>query len=317
MIRLGACIWNFNPGPYCAPYEDAVRATAKAGFAGAEPIIFSADDIANYYTAAKVAELRRLIEDSGMTTTQVDIYDHPVHDLASFDPPARQRALDNFKRCVEITNGFGVDVLNTVSQWSAELTAPIGYPPSYIYPEMRGVERPNPKWSMGLPRNWNWEKTWDIYVDSIRKCLDIATDGDITFTIEGHCHVIVSNADSMLRLLDAVDGHPKLGFTLDTGWHLRQREYLPATIYKLGSRLKNLHVRDTDGLLNYSLPPGQGIVDWDHLLTALDDVGYDRFLVLEMANTIDPPRIFSQARKQLQAILDQHTESREGGAAAA
>lgn len=317
MVRLGACIWNFNSGPYSAPYEDAIRATAKAGFAGAEPIIFNGDDIANYYTPAKITELRRMIEDSGMTTTQVDIYDHPVHDLASFDPPARQRALDNVKRCVEITNGFGVGVLNTVSQWPIDLTGPTSYPPTYIYPEMRGIDRPNPKWALGLPRNWNWQKTWDNYVESIRQCLDIAKDGGVTFTIEGHCHVIVSGADSMLRLLDAVDGHPNLGFTLDTGWHLRQREYLPTSIYKLGSRLKNLHVRDTDGLLSYSLPPGQGIVDWDHVLAALDDVGYDGFMVLEMAGTIDPPRIFSEARITLQRIIDRYNASKEGGAAAA
>ena len=119
----------------------------------------------------------------------------------------------------------------------------------------------------------------------------------------------------MLLLLEAVDHHPSLGFTLDTGWHLRQREYLPTSIYKLGARLKNLHVRDTDGLLNYALPVGQGIVDWDHIVAALQDVGYDGYLVVEMSSTHDANRIFTESRRYLEAVLENAYSNSSAGAA--
>jgi sugar phosphate isomerase/epimerase len=305
VIQLGACVWNFNAGPYRAPYEDAIRAAAKVGFTGAELIIFDENDIRTYFTSQKVKELKQLISDVGMSVVQVDIYDHPVHDLASLNAADKIKAVDNARRCVDIAAGLGATVLNTVSQWPIELSAPIPYPPSYIYPDMRGVEKLSSKWTLNLPRRWNWEETWDNYVDSIRRCVDIAAAAGLTFSIEGHCHVIVSGTDSMLRLVDALDGHPNLGFTLDTGWHLRQREYLPMSIHKLGKRLKNLHVRDTDGLLNYSLPPGQGIVDWGHVVEALLDVGYDGFLSVEMANLKDPSREFGWAKSYLESILEE------------
>jgi sugar phosphate isomerase/epimerase len=317
MIRLGACVWNFNAGPYRAPYEDAIKAAANVGYTGAELIIFNEDDMRDYFTPQKVRELKQLMANEGMSLVQVDIYDHPVHDLASIDTAKKKASIDNVRRCVDIAGGLGATVLNTVSQWPIDLTAPVPYPPTYIYPDMRGVDRLSSKWTMGLPRHWNWEETWDNYVDSIAQCVDVAAKAGLTFSVEGHCHVIVSGTDSMLRLVDAVDGHPNLGFTLDTGWHLRQREYLPASIYKLGSRLKNVHVRDTDGLLNYSLPPGQGMVDWYHVRDALIDIDYDGFLSVEMANLKDPSREFGWARSYLESVLAIHQPEKSSGPVAA
>ena len=49
----------------------------------------------------------------------------------------------------------------------------------------------------------------------------------------------------------------------DTGMQSDQREHVPISIRKLGSRIFHLHVRDSDSLVVHQLPIGQGLLDWD------------------------------------------------------
>jgi sugar phosphate isomerase/epimerase len=88
-----------------------------------------------------------------------------------------------------------------------------------------------------------------------------------------------------------------------------QREYLPLSIAKLGKRIKHVHVRDADGNTNYNLPPGQGITDWHGVLNALQLVGYDGFLSLEMGQYKEPARYSREAKEYLQRVI---REVREG-----
>jgi sugar phosphate isomerase/epimerase len=78
------------------------------------------------------------------------------------------------------------------------------------------------------------------------------------------------------------------------------------SIHKLGQKVLHLHARDTDGLLNYSLPPGLGIIDWDAVVDALHAVGYDGFLSCEIGRYKDPGRWLRQARQYLECVLAEH-----------
>jgi sugar phosphate isomerase/epimerase len=135
---------------------------------------------------------------------------------------------------------------------------------------------------MTLPAGADFDAIWRNYVESLRAAAELAADVGLRLTIEGHAHVIVSGTDAMLRLFGQLP-HEALAVNFDTSWHFLQREYLPMSILKLGDRIAHVHCRDGDGLLNYGLPPGQGIIDWRGVLRALRDVGFDGFLTLEVS----------------------------------
>ena len=101
------------------------------------------------------------------------------------------------------------------------------------------------------------------------------------------CH----NAGEMLELIDAVD-HPLYGACLDTG-HLSLADGQQYEMIKgLGKHLKGLHVQDNFGSLpvastnrmwrqDLHLPPLMGRVNFDEVLKALIEVGYEGVFNLE------------------------------------
>lgn len=90
---------------------------------------------------------------------------------------------------------------------------------------------------------------------------------------------------------DFMEGEPwrsldeKIGFLLDTGHANVCREEIPELIIKMNGRLRVLHISDNDGLVNLSLKPGDGDIDWIAVLTALDESGYRGSLELEIVSS--------------------------------
>lgn len=87
--------------------------------------------------------------------------------------------------------------------------------------------------------------------------------------------------DGMIKLHDEWRAELK-GITLDTG-HARQSKLDVAdTVRQLGSRIKHLHLQDNHGgMIDEHLPIGTGVIDWDSVIAALDDVGFEGYGVFE------------------------------------
>ena len=85
--------------------------------------------------------------------------------------------------------------------------------------------------------------------------------------IENTCE----SPELMARVLAAV---PTADFTLDTGHSMLYGDGPESYLTRLGSRLRHLHLHDNLGgdserLHDLHLPPGQGVIDWPRLTSAL------------------------------------------------
>jgi sugar phosphate isomerase/epimerase len=117
-------------------------------------------------------------------------------------------------------------------------------------------------------------------VETTKACLARAKAQGIKFSIEQHTHCLVPDAASFLRLWDAIRD-PSLGYNLDAGWTLLQREYPPVAIHKVGRHLMNLHMRDIDGLMRRFVHIGEGVMDFPAMIEALRRVNFEGFISLE------------------------------------
>lgn len=113
-----------------------------------------------------------------------------------------------------------------------------------------------------------------------RACLERAKAHGMKLSIEHHTHTMIPEAASFLRLWDAI-GDPDLGYNMDVGWTLSQREYPPVAIHKVNRRLMNLHMRDIDGLMRTFVHVGEGVMDFQGIAEALTAVGFSGFLSIE------------------------------------
>lgn len=300
-MKIGCAAFNFTRH-YEAPFEEAIRAIGELGFEGFELIVSSRKDMDEYYTLERIKKLVKLYQSYNLTLSEFVIHAALIDGLASFDKERKKKSIEIFKKGVKIAQDLGTKIVCTVSHWPEGLKAPVPYPPSYLYPSISGSDQFSPKLKLELPPNFSWDEVWRNYVSSMKICADIVKDNNMFFALESHTYVIVSSTDAYLRLFDQVNSS-NIGANLDTGYPFIQREYVPSAIHKLKGRLFHVHIRDGDGVLNINLPAGMGIIDWDEVIKALEDIGYDGFLSFELSMYKNPGRYLKSAKKYLESIL--------------
>jgi sugar phosphate isomerase/epimerase len=140
-------------------------------------------------------------------------------------------------------------------------------------------------------------------VETTKACLARAKVHGLKFSIEQHTHCLVPDAASFLRLLDQIRDND-LGYNLDVGWTLLQREYPPVAIHKVGKCLMNLHMRDIDGLMRQFPPIGQGVMDVQAIVATLKQIGFDGFASLEQDRHPGDPDMREICRRYLRMMRE-------------
>jgi len=140
-------------------------------------------------------------------------------------------------------------------------------------------------------------------VETTKACLSRAKAHGLKFSIEQHTHCLVPDAASFLRLWDQIRDDD-LGYNLDAGWTLLQREYPPLAIHKVGRHLMNVHMRDIDGLMRQFPAFGRGVMDIQAIVTALKQVGFNGFASIEQDRHPGDPDMRETCREYLRIMRE-------------
>ncbi|MBD3186399.1 TIM barrel protein [Candidatus Bathyarchaeota archaeon] len=134
--------------------------------------------------------------------------------------------------------------------------------------------------------NFKWEDHWNLVVDSVKACNEIAMDHGLKLCMEPRVGETIANSDAMLRLMDWVDSE-NFGAVLDTGHLHGGKEIIPLSVEKLNRKIFYVHASDNDGRDNLHLGVGKGTVDWEGTLRALDKHGFDGYIAIDIGNIPD------------------------------
>lgn len=301
-MKIGAAVGCLTHPHYEPPYEEALRTIGRIGFECAELIAYTAEDLKNYYTNARVRELRRILQGEGLQLSEFILYAHTVSGLSDSDEARRNDSLDAFKRGIDVAKALGTDIVNTVSNWPIEVTTSIPYVPQNIHPYVPGFERFNPKHHFDIPENFDANDQWERYIASLEQAVEICEEKGVRFALEGHANVICGSTDAMLRAFDRIPS-ASFGTNFDVAWQYMQREYPPMSVYKLRERIFHVHLRDTDGLLCYSYPLGMGVIDWNHFIRSLKEVGFSGTLSMELAGLDRPEKYLAESLDYIKRIM--------------
>jgi sugar phosphate isomerase/epimerase len=263
-MKFGASVWPFK---WDTPYDDAIRRIARLGFKAIELIAWDRATLDEYYTPQTIHHLRDVIASEGLVLSE---FVSTPPGMASPDKQIRDAAVEHFKRQVEVGLALGANLINSVSAYPFDIRVPH----ITMLPHVQMFQA-------DYPPGLDWGQNWLDYVDVIRRCCAICEDAGVKYALEPHPHRYMANAASMLRLIDHVQS-PALGMNLDPS-HLFPVGELPnAVVYQLGSRILHCHFSDNDGLTNVHWRPGKGKIDWEALLEALKDVGFDGVISIEL-----------------------------------
>jgi sugar phosphate isomerase/epimerase len=275
--KVGCLSWCFHDLSPAADPEPAIDLIGGMGFDGIELIVTASRDLKEFWTDARLDRYQQKLERYKLRVSQFVLFQPVVEGLSSLETEARNRSLDHFEAGCRIGRKLDAVVINIVAPWALALKGPDYYLPRYYE-----ISNPKPgeKYHIDIAPGFDFDDVWGRYVETMRECVDRAKAHGLKFTIEQHTHTLVPAADAFRRLWDRIQD-PALGYNLDAGWTLLEREYPPAAIHKVRRQLMNLHMRDIDGRMRRFPPIGQGVMDFQAIVATLKEVGFDGYASLE------------------------------------
>ena len=192
------------------------------------------------------------------------------YNVASPDAPERAAAIDMYKKVTDLCAEWGSPTLLYVAGW-----------------QVFGTSR---------PQAFEWTTA------ALAEIADQAAASGVTVAVEPTSadSNLIDSCDDVIALMDAVD-RPNVGAMFDT-YHTLYRNEVPTDyVYRLGKRLKHVHLADVN-----RDAPGSGVVDYVSLIQALRDVGYGGYLAMEIGfnrRNVEPDDMARRALAYVKSIL--------------
>ncbi len=171
-------------------------------------------------------------------------------DITSNDIEVRNRGIEHLKKCIDIVSECGSRNLNGV------LHSP---------------------WGLTIDRT-ELKNRYNNCIASLQVVGDYAKDKGITLSLEmlnRYESSFLNCASDAVELLDKVN-HPNIKVHYDTFHANIEEKSQPAAIRTLGNKIGHVHFCENDrGLV------GTGSIDFKAIITALKDINYDGWIVVE------------------------------------
>jgi len=268
-----SCAWLYAITKYGYPPSfdktlTALREMANLGFDAVEVEIVREPQLLEF--RERKGEVKKLCGDLGLKVINVCAI---FPDVVSLDDSLWSKALKHFEESCGITRFLDCDMIQLDS-----FTPPLRFIGTVPYKEAIsfGIQ-----FRVEVDPEFSYPKLWSRIVDSFRRCSRIANEHGLKLCLEPRVGENISNTDAMLRLIEAVNAD-NFYAVLDVGHLHAQKEILPLSVEKLGSRISYVHASDNDGRDNLHLPPGKGTVDWEGVVKALAKHGYKGYIAVDI-----------------------------------
>lgn len=289
----GYVITKYGYPPSVPDIIKGLRETKALGFDSMEIEGLGKDNLLAVYAVRK--ELKDVCDQEGL---YINNFSPILPNLASMDSALRAEARDLYKRAIEIASFFGCSTLLGDSfPPPLKFRGDVPYKKAMNYGGHFAVE---------VDTAFRWDRQWDVLVESCSFCAEEAGKAGLLFCIEPRVGEMLSNTDSLLRMIDAVP-HKSFGAVLDAAHLYAQKEILPLSVEKLGKRIFSVHVADNDGKTNEHLAPGRGTVDWDGLFQALKKHGYSGYFAVDVLMVPDLEEQYRESLVFLKEMERKHS----------
>jgi inosose dehydratase len=155
------------------------------------------------------------------------------------------------------------------------------------------------------------DEDYDRLAEGLDRVTELAESHGLSASYHPHLTTIVESPDELDRLLPRT----RIGFCPDTA-HLAARGGDPAAlIRRYSDRVKHVHLKDVRLDPVQFLPLGEGLLDFGDIIRAVEESGYDSWLVVELDSYDGDPRKAAELSKayleRLLANSDGPTSSRD------
>lgn len=142
-----------------------------------------------------------------------------------------------------------------------------------------------------IPEGMPYEDGWKYSRDAFRESAEYAAQFDVIVSLEPIAATLtnfINTPDEAMRMVTEV-AHPNLMWMLDCFAAYNQGVDIPKSVRQYGQHLAHVHMND-----NNKSWPGTGKVDFPALASALNDIGYDGYLSIEVFDLAPDPETIAR-----------------------
>jgi sugar phosphate isomerase/epimerase len=238
----------------------AVRAIAAIGYRGVEVMADAPHMRPDTFTDRQAGELRRVIDGEGLAVSNVNNFtgfafdDGDTYHPTWVEPAAadRQRRIDFTRRAIELTARIGGD----------RLSLQPGGP--YVGRDRDELDR--------------------LYAEGLGACVDTARACGVTLGVEPEPGLLIERAAQFAEFKRRhFADEPRVVMNCDIGHHYCVGEPPERVIEDHAAWIGHVHVEDiAASRVHQHLVPGDGAIDFDAVFRALDGIGYDGWITVEL-----------------------------------
>jgi protein FrlC len=227
--------------------EETINRLARIGYDGIEIGAGAPHAYPKYLTRERRREVKRLLDEHGIALSSMlpAPSGGPGNNPASPCSEERRHTIGHYKELAELCAEWGGKTLIYLPGW-----------------RIFGTTR---------RQAWAWSR------EALTEIADHAGEHGVTMVIEPTSHdtnMCESSYDA-IELMEDV-GSPNVKLMFDSFHVLYRREIISDYVYEMGENLAHIHISDND-----RLPPGAGYGDFEGMMDALLEIGYDGWLTME------------------------------------
>lgn len=147
-----------------------------------------------------------------------------------------------------------------------------------------------------------WGECLKLFVEMLKPVVEHAEKEQVMLLVEPEPDLLIETADQYLEFAGKIKS-PYLGLNFDIGHSFCVKDDPAATVRRLGGLIRHVHLEDIAATrVHHHLIPGEGVIDFGATLKALQAVGYDGWVTIELYTCHeDPDRAATLARERVLA----------------
>ena len=133
--------------------------------------------------------------------------------------------------------------------------------------------------------SWRLEKT---FLDSLTTAAQAAEEEGVKLLVEPEPGLLIENSSQFKKFIQNV-GSDFVRLNFDIGHFYCVGEDPAKLVYELADYVEHFHLADIANRVHNHLIPGRGEIDFRPVFRAIDDIGYDGFVTVELYPYQDNP----------------------------
>ena len=261
--------------------EDSIREIAKVGYSAVEILCDIPHAYPPTFTDDQVRSLKKTLVSSNMQISNLNAFTlYAIGDTyhPSWIGDSREMRIEHTIECIRLAKKIGAKHLST--EPGGPLPPPPPQPSSSSSP-------PPPPHQQQYPGLSQLEK---IFLDGVTTVSKIAEQEDIKLLIEPEPGLLIENSRQFKNFMTKIISPKYIRLNFDIGHFYCVNEDPAKVVYELSDYIEHFHLADiAPTRIHNHLIPGKGSIDFRSVFDAIDDIGYQGFVTVELYPYQDKP----------------------------